>query len=193
MFVTILYIHLCSFLVLASSQNECERLVITDLGSTGAPDTIGLISEILTPEGEYSKDRQPTVTVLNMNIVCEAQALTQDRYRYTSVVTTFTCFSTDVRVTECQDHNITNTQQFDFGCLNGMWSRHILTVTSHARTSNPRATLRTEKDSQCSYCLNPSHPAIDTFNWTVSVETHCKSMLFIFRSPFHMLTLCRMF
>ena len=177
MYLTVLFV--CSFLVLASSQDECERLVITDLGSTGAPDTIGLISEILTPEGENRKDRQPTVTVLDMNIVCEAQALTQDRYSYTSVVTTFTCFSTDARITECQAHNVINTQQFDFGCLHGMWIAQFFNSPTHV-TVNPLVTLTTEKESRCGYCTSPNHASLEFLNWNVTSDTHCRRKFFLF-------------
>ncbi len=167
--------YLCSLLVLVSSQDECERLLIADLGSTDAADTTGLISEILTPGGESPQNRQPTVTVLDMNIICEAQSVTQDHFRYTSAVATFTCFSLDARITECQDRNVINTQQFDLGCLDGNWKRLILTVSTSAQTPNPPATLTTEKESRCSYCLNPIHPVVELLNWTVSADTHCRS------------------
>lgn len=177
MVLTVVFVCL---LVLVSSQDECERLVITDLGSTDSANTIGLISKILTPAGESPQDRQPTVTVLDMNIVCEAQAVAQDCYRYMSVVATFTCFSPDARIAECQDSSVNNTRQFDFGCIRRNWIAQFFNTPSTYRMLNPLATLTTEKESRCSYCIVPSHHLLESLGWNITADTHCRRKFILF-------------
>ena len=55
----------------------------------------GLLSEILSPGGDTSA--ATSVRILNMRIVCLAQHQMKDRYRYTSVVVSFECLTTDIK------------------------------------------------------------------------------------------------
>ena len=91
-----------------------------------------------------------------MTIVCEAQHRMQDRYRYTSVVVSFNCLTTDDRVPECANSSVVNTEQFDFGCVGGAWSHSILGDSTAARTTNPTATLSTGLDTSCLHTVYQS-------------------------------------
>ena len=164
-------VSLLSVSSLVYSQDACNRLTTTDLGRSDMLDPSGLISEILTPSGEVAS--KPTVRVIENNIVCEAQHRIQNRYRYTSVVVSFNCFSTDVRISKCANSSVVNTEQFDFGCLNGTWSRNILTVSTAARTANPNATLSTGLDTDCILCINPSNAEAAHLHSPVDSVTHC--------------------
>ena len=135
--IAILYITLLS--KVAYSQDACERIIVDDLGRSDMLKKTGLVATILTPSGESGT--MVNVRILNMTIVCEAQHRMQDRYRYTSVVVSFNCFSTDTRVPECADSSVVLTEQFAFGCDGGAWTSNILTVSTEARTANPTATL----------------------------------------------------
>ena len=169
-------VSLLSMSSLVYSQDACNRLTTTDLGRSDMLDPSGLISQILTPSGEVGS--KPTVRVLEINIVCEAQHRIQDRYRYTSVVASFNCFTTDTtRVPECNDSSVVNTEQFDFGCLNGTWSPNILTDSTTARTTNPNATLSTALDTDCILCINPSNAEAQTLPTPVDSVTHCSGEL----------------
>ena len=160
-------------------QDACERLTVDILGSSDMLSEGRIISEILTPDGEVSI--RPTVRILNMTIVCEAQHMMQDRYRYTSVVVSFNCFSTDARVPECADSSVVHTEQFDLGCTSGEWTTNILTVSDAGRTTNLNATLSTELDSDCILCINPNHPIFESPSFErhsdVSNTTHCAGEL----------------
>ena len=168
-------VFLLSVSSLVYSQDACNRLTTTDLGRSDMLDPSGLISEILTPGGESAS--KITVRVIEINIVCEAQHRTQNRYRYTSVVVSFNCFSTDARVSECASSSVVNTEQFDFGCVSGAWSPNILTVSTAARTANPTATLSTALDTSCILCVNPSNPEARFLPTSVDSVTHCSGEL----------------
>ena len=154
-------------------QDACERITTDDLGRSDMLQKTGLVATTLTPgltgEGSILVD----VRILSMTIVCEAQHRMQDRYRYTSVVVSFNCLTTDARVPECNDSSVVLTEQFDFGCVSGAWSRSILTVTTAARTANPTATLSTGLDTGCILCINPSNSEAAFLSSPVDSVTHC--------------------
>ena len=95
--------------------------------------------------------------------VCEAQATTKFRYRYTSMLT------------QCHTPGQVNTYQFDLGCnSDNQWTRIIFFDSLHAVTTNPNATLSTSLESRCGVCTNPSHPFLIKHNATIELDTHCK-------------------
>ena len=130
-----------------------------------------LLTSILTPGGESTEGVM--VKILNTTIVCEAQHMMQDRYRYTSVVVSFNCMFTDTRVPECNDSSVVHTEQYDFGCVGGEWSRNILTVSDKARTANPIATLDTGLDRSCIVCANPTNGEAARLPATIDTVQHC--------------------
>ena len=146
-------------------QGACEKITTDDLGRS---ENTGLVATTLTPTGDGSF--VVAVRILSMNIVCEAQHEMRNRYRYTSVVVSFNCFTTDARVPECNDNSVVLTEQFDFGCVNGEWSPNILTVRTAARSANPNATLSTGLDTGCILCINPSNAEAPR---PVDSITHC--------------------
>ena len=156
-------------------QDACERLTVDTLGSFDMLSEDSIISEILTPGGEQAYT--VSVRILNMTIVCEAQHRMQDRYRYTSVVVSFNCFTTDTRVPECANSSVVNTERFDFGCVSGAWSPNILTVSTAARTTNPTATLSTALDTDCILCVNPNNLEAVFLPSPVDNVTHCSGEL----------------
>ena len=152
-------------------QDACETLTVDVLGSFDMLSEDGIISETLTPGGEQAYT--VSVRILNTTIVCEAQHRMQDRYRYTSVVVSFNCLTTDDRVRECANSSVVNTEQFDFGCVGGAWSPNILAVRTAARTANPTAILSTALDTDCILCINPSNPEARFLPTPVDSVTHC--------------------
>ena len=152
-------------------QDACERITPDDLGRSDMLENTGLVATTLTPTGEAGN--VVDVRILSMTIVCEAQHRMQDRYRYTSVVVSFNCLTTDARVPECANSSAVLTEQFDFGCVNGAWSRNILTVTTAARSANPNATLSTGLDTGCILCINPSNLDTAFLSSPVDSVTHC--------------------
>ena len=149
-------------------QDACKRITKDVLGNSSELVNTGLVADIITPPGI-----QTLVRIVDMNIVCEAQHMMEDRYRYTSVVVSFNCFTSDPRLPECHNSSVVITEQFDLGCNGGAWTASILSVDNQARTSNPTANLTTELDTCCILCLNPVHPSAVTFS--VSTVTHCAS------------------
>ena len=154
-------------------QDACERITTDDLGRSDMLQNIstGLVAATLIPTGDGSN--VVNVRILNMNIVCEAQHKMQDRYRYTSVVVSFNCLTTDDRVPECNDSSVVLTEQFDFGCVSNAWSHNILTDSTTARTANPNATLSTGLDTGCILCINPSNSEAAFLSSPVDSVTHC--------------------
>ena len=152
-------------------QDACEKITTNDLGRSNMLQNTGLVAATLTPTGEGSNGVD--VRILNMTIVCEAQHEMQDRYRYTSVVVSFNCVTTDDRVPECNDSSVVLTEQFDFGCVSGTWSPVILTVSTAARSANPTATLSTGLDTGCILCVNPSNSEAAFLPSPVDNVTHC--------------------
>ena len=169
--------YLLSMSSLVYSQDACSRLTTTNLGRSDKLDQRGLISNILTPAGESASKSTVAVRVIEINIVCEAQHMMQDRYRYTSVVVSFNCFSMDVRVPECANSSVVHTEQFDVGCVSGEWSPIILTISNTARTTNPNATLSTALDTGCILCINPSNLEAQTLPTPIDSVTHCSGEL----------------
>ena len=152
-------------------QDACERIPTDDLGRSDMLQNSGLVATELTPTGEGGI--LVDVRILDMTIVCEAQDRMQDRYRYTSVVVSFNCLTTDDRVPECNDSSVVLTEQFNFGCVGGTWSRNILSDSTAARTTNPNATLSTGLDTGCILCINPSNPEAAFLSSPVDTVTHC--------------------
>ena len=129
----------------------------------------GLVATILTPSGEG--ENTVDVRILNMTIVCEAQHMMQDRYRYTSVVVSFNCLTIDAKVPGCAKTSVVNTEQFDLGCNGGTWSPNILTVSDAARTTNLTAIPSTGLDTDCILCVNPNNTEAEFL--PVDSDTHC--------------------
>ena len=152
-------------------QDACERITIDDLGRSDMLQNTGLVATTLTPTGEAGN--VVDVRILDMTIVCEAQHRMQDRYRYTSVVVSFNCLTTDARVPECNDSSVVLTEQFDFGCIGGAWSLNILADSTAARSTNPNATLSTGLDTDCILCVNPSNAEATFLPSPVDTVTHC--------------------
>ena len=152
-------------------QDACEKITSDDLGRSDMLENTGLVATTLTPTGEAGN--VVDVRILDMTIVCEAQHRMQDRYRYTSVVVSFNCLTTDDRVLECNDSSVVHTEQFDFGCVSGTWSRNILSDSTAARSTNPNATLSTGLDTDCILCINPSNSEAAFLPRPVDSVTHC--------------------
>jgi len=157
---------------LASCQESCERLTADVLGSTSEFSQNGLMSEILTPGGDQSA-MPPSVMIKAIQLVCESQALQQNRYRYTSVVVSFFCTADDTRVTVCQDNAVLNTQQFDLGCSGDppTWVETIFSTNNFVQTTGPVATLATPLMSECFVCVNPTLGSM--FSFSVDDVHHC--------------------
>ena len=170
LYITLLYISKVAY-----SQDACERVTVDDLGSSDMLENTGLVADVVSPTGEGANVAD--VRILNMTIVCEAQHMMQDRYRYTSVVVSFNCFTTDVRVPECANSSVVHTEQFDVGCVSGEWSPIILTISNTARTTNPNATLSTALDTGCILCINPSNLEAQTLPTPIDSVTHCSGEL----------------
>ena len=169
----LLLVALCITLLskVAFSQDACERITADNLGRSDMLGNTGLVALVITPTGEGGN--LVDVRILNMTIVCEAQHSMQNRYRYTSVVVSFNCLTTDARVPECNDSSVVNTEQFDFGCVSGAWSPNILTVSTAARTTNPTATLSTGLETNCIVCINPNNFEAGFLPSPVDSVTHC--------------------
>ena len=168
---------------LVDCQDACERIIVDDLGRSDMLENTGLVASALTPTGEGGI--LVNVRITNMSIVCEAQHRTQDRYRYTSVVVSFNCFTTDIRVPECNDSSVVLTEQFDFGCVSGAWSRNILSDSNAARSANPNATLSTGLDTGCILCINPSNSEAARLVSPVDSVTHCVGKWYMVGSNWH--------
>ena len=160
-----------SFIQLVHSQGNCERITPEILGNTTHEEPAGLISELITPGGEAQPS--PPVRVKDFNIVCEAQAMTQFRYRYTSVVVSYTCTSLDLRLPQCDGSDTIS--QFDLGCNdNDQWTPNIFANSMFVETAMPSATLSTTKESRCGVCANAAHPFFTARNATIELDTHCE-------------------
>ena len=169
--VFVVYFCLSALLIrLVHSQGNCERVTVDILGDTTMENSTGLISKILTPSGTQDG---PAVRVIDFTIVCEAQATMQDRYRYTSVVVSYTCNS--LELTQCQTPGQVNTDQFDLGCTDppdNQWTQIIFFTQLFAVTANPTATLSTSLESRCSICANPNHTFLT--GAVIELDTHCE-------------------
>ena len=152
-------------------QVACERITTDDLGRSDMLQKTGLVATTLTPGG--AGNMVVNVRILSMTIVCEAQHEMQNRYRYTSVVVSFNCFTTNDKVSECNDSSVVLTEQFDFGCVSGAWSPNILSDSTAARTANPNATLSTGLDTDCILCINPNNSEAMFLSNPVDTVTHC--------------------
>ena len=161
-----------SLIQLVHSQGNCERITLEILGNTTHEEPAGLTSKLITPGGETQAS--PPVRVKDFNIVCEAQATTQFRYRYTSVVVSYTCTSLDPRLSQC-DGSDTLISQFDLGCNdNDEWTPNIFSNSMFVETAMPSATLSTTKESRCGVCANATHPFFIARNATIESDTHCE-------------------
>ena len=167
------------------SQDACERIIVDNLGRSDMLGNTGLVASVMAPTGEAGNIVD--VRILNMTIVCEAQHMMQDRYRYTSVVVSFNCFTADNRVPECADSSVVNTEQFDFGCVSGAWSRNILSDSTAARTTNPTATLSTGLDTDCIVCINPNNAEAMFLPNPVDSVTHCVGKWYMVGSSWYLI------
>ena len=161
-----------SLIQLVHSQGNCERITPEILGNTTHEESAGLISELITLGGGETQ-ASPPVRVKEFNIVCEAQAMTQFRYRYTSVVVSYTCTSVDPRLPQCDGSDTIS--QFDLGCnSNEEWTPTIFSTSMYVETAMPSATLSTTKESRCGVCANSTHPFFTARNAIIESDTHCE-------------------
>ena len=126
------------FLLSPCFGQDCTELQTSDLGSTTAPSTAGLLARTLATQ---SGDATPSIQVLDSNVVCLAQAPVRDSYRFVSVV---------VRYLRSSD-NMMVTAQFEYECIGGVWD-----FRSPAITSSPSATLSTAVKTDCFSCTDPA-------------------------------------
>ena len=103
-----LLLLLCAVLSLTRGQDECPEIQESDLGNTTTPGTSGLIAEAL---GEPSQT--PNILVLQANIVCLGAGPTRGRYRYASVVASYTCTGS---VSQGSCTGEITLSQFDYEC-----------------------------------------------------------------------------
>ena len=118
---------------------QCSLLTTSDLGNVNAPSTSGLLSDILAAESNGSN---PSVQILQKNIVCLSQGLNAGEFVTTSVVVNY------LRMSD----NMTATLQIDLTCSNGMWVFRSNLIVEH----NPIASITTATRSNCIICIHPS-------------------------------------
>ncbi len=137
------------------SQDSCERLTEGDLGTTDLS-SIGLVYDaIRIGDGSGMSTR---LIPGSMHIVCEAQHEIRDRYRYTSALFSYACFTnttfTALALPLC-DNTTVITAQLTLSCVGDTWSLSARYVCS-VLTENPFATASTSLASNCSLCSPPN-------------------------------------
>ena len=158
-----------------SQTDPCQRVTYEDLGSTTTFSGEGILADTINPISEGGSI--PGIfRVMNdsLHIVCEAQHQMQNRYRFTSVLVSYVCQSTDPRLTAMCDGATVQTVQLTLGCNNNAWSASITSAgVDYVLTMNPAATTSTELASNCILCINPDHPIVATLSLTVAPDAHC--------------------
>ena len=157
-----------------SQTDACQRVTDEDLGSTTAFSGEGVLADAINPSSEGGSE-PGTFRVMNdsLHIVCEAQHQIQNRYKFTSVLVSYACQSTDPRLTAMCDGTTVQTVQLTLGCNNNAWSATRANNANFVLTMNPTATTSTERASNCRLCVNPDHPIVTTLSLTVAQDTHC--------------------
>ena len=157
-----------------SQNNACQRVTDEDLGSTTTFSGEGILADAINPISEGGSI--PGIfRVMNdsLHIVCEAQHQMQNRYRFTSVLASYVCKSTDPRLTDMCNGATVQTVQLTLGCNNNAWSASIANNPNFVLPMNPTATTSTELASNCRLCVNPDDPIVATLSLTVAPDTHC--------------------
>lgn len=149
--MAVLFSLLCLTLALANRQavaQSCNRITASDLGNETAPSSDGLIAEILGAATPPSP--RPEVQLLRYNLVCEAAASSENRFRQVSVVA------------EYMLNDSTIVSQFEFGCrlviVGGSESEWEIMVSGgidNTVTTPPSAMLNTTVRRDCAQCLSP--------------------------------------
>ena len=157
-----------------SQTDPCQRVSGEDLGSTTNFSSEGILADSINPSSEGGSEPGTfRVESDSLHIVCEAQHPMQNRYRFTSVLASYVCQSTDPRLTAMCDGATVQTVQLTLGCNNNAWSASIANNPNFVLTMNPTATTSTELASNCRLCINPDHPIVPTLSLTIAQDTHC--------------------
>ena len=138
-----------------SSGQQCSMITQSDLGSSTAPSTSGLISSaLLTISVENAGS--PFVQLFEYHVVCEAIAPTRGMYSYVSLIANYTVNS---------EFHMT---QFDFGCTNrNEWDTLVDGSFLSIVTDPPDGSFSTVPRSDCRVCISPRR-LTDS-----DAETHC--------------------
>lgn len=145
---------LASLLTALSSSQRCPMITQSDLGSSTAPSTSGLISSALTFGVENTGN--PLVQLFEYHVVCETVAPTRGTYHYVSLIANYTIDS-EFR-----------TSQFDFGCTErNEWDTLVEGSSLSIVTDPPDGSFSTIPRRDCRICISPRRlTGSDT-------ETHC--------------------
>jgi hypothetical protein len=147
-------VFLCVFFLPAGFvlAQECEEVQLSDLGSTSAPSTTGLLAgSLMTVSGES----MPTVQVLQFNTVCLAQGDVRGRFRGISLVVLYFNMATSSNATA----------QVEYQCSAGTWESNGVEI------NNPVGTLTTPLRTDCTLCVAPG--TVSSLN--SSQAEHCAS------------------
>ena len=145
---------LATLSIAVSNGQQCSMITQSDLGSSAAPSTSGLISSALTIGVESAGN--PLVQLLGYHVVCEAVAATRGTYLYVSLIANYT-----INFEFCMT-------QFDFGCTErNEWDTLVDGSSIFIVTDPPDGSFNTVARSDCRACLSPRRlSGSDT-------ETHC--------------------
>ena len=140
-------------IVLCNGQ-QCSTITQSDLGSSTAPSTSGLISSALTIGAEIATS--PLVQLLEYHIVCEVVGATRGTYSYVSLIANYTV--------DFEFH----TTQFDFGCtVRNEWDTVVAGSSDSIVTDPPDGSFDTTPRSDCRVCISPRRLG------DADTETHC--------------------
>ena len=159
------------FLSHARAQDECDEILISDLGSTDTAGTDGAIAQRFGG-GQVAV---PDVLVMSSRTVCLVPATTRDKYRFASVITTYSCSGPAAGA--CPPGPYPRTDQFEFGCVGSVWQDSTFLVDDLNDPVNPSiTTLRRD----CSFCVSPDDAANIGIMNPVDTETHCAGNIAIY-------------
>ena len=114
-------------------ESGCPELQASDLGSTSAFSTTGLLAD--------TGDVNPSILILQSNTVCLAQSPVRDRYHQVSVVVMYLRASDSMQVTV----------QVEYECIAGVWGFGTPSITF-----SPTADLTTVVRNDCISCIGPA-------------------------------------
>ena len=152
------------------AQLACSSLTVTDLGSTTAFSTTGLIPSTLVLGGEASSP--VPVQISNYRILCNASGSTRGTSSYVSVLVEFQCdFCGGSGNLAMCDGTTMITRQYQFSCGAGdMWVANIFGSANYVESLSPTATFTTTTSNQCRACVDDQQiPA----NQNIDDTTHC--------------------
>ena len=145
---------LAALLIALSNGQQCSTITQSDLGSTAAPSTSGLISSALTIGVENAGN--PLVQLFEYHVVCEVVAPTRGTYRYVSLIANYT-INFEFR-----------TAQFDFGCTErNDWDIVVAGSSDSIVTDPPDGSFNTVPRRDCGVCISPRRLSDS------DTETHC--------------------